>query len=143
MDTRAQLATLYGDKKNPAGKFKATKARRQVSRPTLRRQKEAIFDHLRQAYAALKVQWGGNSEYDAWFSRQLNNAKLNSVAAYYDLVPSFRRLLADNGGDLEKFYQAVERLARMPKPQRHQALRSPVPGPPGAGSRPGREVPAE
>ena len=45
------------------------------------------------------------------------------MAAYYDLVPAFERLLEQNGGDLEKFYQAAERLAGEPKAQRHLRLR--------------------
>ena len=44
------------------------------------------------------------------------------MAAYYDLVPGFEKLLAQNGGDLEKFYSAAERLSQLPKKQRHQEL---------------------
>jgi predicted aminopeptidase len=123
MDTRAQLARLYGDATNQWGKLEATRARRDVPRETLRREKGRILGRLQEAYARLKVQWGGDTEYDGWFARQLNNAKLNSVADYYDLVPGFERLLKDNGGDLAKFYRAAERLSRLPKAQRHQALR--------------------
>jgi len=72
----------------------------------------------------LKQRWGGESDYDPWFARQVNNAKLNSVAAYYDLVPGFEHLLALNGGDLEKFYQAAERLAQKTKKERHLWLRT-------------------
>ena len=74
------------------------------------------------------MQWGGNTEYDTWFARPVNNAQLNSVADYYDLVPGFERLLEQNGGDLEKFYQAVERLAGEPKAKRQQRLQALVSG---------------
>jgi predicted aminopeptidase len=37
-------------------------------------------------------------------------------------VPAFRALLDRNGGDLVRFYAAVERLARLPAPQRDSAL---------------------
>ena len=70
---------------------------------------------LRGDYAQLKAQWGGSNDYDGWFARPLNNAQLNSVAAYYDLVPCFERLLAQNGGDLEKFYEAAAPWPRSPK----------------------------
>ena len=90
----------------------------------LRQQKQALLDRLRQEYAQLKAQWGGDTEYDEWFARPLNNAQLNSVAAYYDLVPGFERLLELNGGDLGKFYEAADKLAREPKTERHQRLRS-------------------
>jgi len=90
----------------------------------LRRQKEQILAGLQEEYAQLKAQWGGDGEYDDWFARPLNNAQLNSVAAYYDLLPAFERLLQINGGDLEKFYGAVEMLAKQPKKERQQQLRA-------------------
>ena len=124
MDTRAQLVALYGDERNEWGKVKATRKKRGVPRAELRREKQRLFERLRQAYAQLKTQWAGGAEYDAWFARELNNAKLNSVATYYDLVPGFQQLLALNGGGLEKFYQAAERLSKMAKKQRHQRLRT-------------------
>ena len=96
-------------------KLKAAKKPRATPPEELRRQKQHLLDRLRSEYAQLKAQWGGNTEYDDWFARPLNNAQLNSVAAYYDLVPGFERLLAQNGGDLEKFYEAVDRLARRAK----------------------------
>jgi predicted aminopeptidase len=123
MDTRAQLATLYGDERNEWGKLKATNRKRGVPIEELRREKQRILDRLKLAYSGLKAQWSGDAEYDVWFSRQINNAKLNSVAAYYDLVPCFQQLLEANGGDLEKFYLAAERLSKMPRKQRRLSLR--------------------
>ncbi len=123
-ETRTELQAMYGDTLTEDGKVKATKQKRDVPREELRRQKQSVLDAMRQKYAQLKVQWGGNSEYDGWFAREINNAKLNSVAAYYDLVPAFEHLLQANGGDLEKFYQAVERLAKEPKKERKRKLRA-------------------
>ena len=88
----------------------------------MRQQKQALLDRLRQEYSQLKAQWGGDTDYDEWFARPLNNAQLNSVAAYYDLVPGFERLLKLNGGDLEKFYEAADKLAHEPKAERHRRL---------------------
>jgi predicted aminopeptidase len=130
METRAQLAALYGDERDPWGKLVATRKQRDAAPRQLRREKQRILERLKQAYSGLKASWGGDTEYDAWFSRQVNNAKLNSVAAYYDLVPCFQELLERNGSDLERFYQAAERLARMPDPQRRQSLRLLAPGAP-------------
>ena len=123
---RERLTTLYGDQTTPAGQAKAVKQPRPLPVAELRLQKQQVLDRLRDEYAQLKAQWGGNSDYDAWFARPLNNAQLNSVATYYDLAPSFERLLALNGGDLEKFYAAVARLAREPKAERHRRLRAVV-----------------
>src|SRR5207248_3805805 len=90
----------------------------------LRLEKQQVFDDLRRQYADLKTKWGGYSGYDEWFAHDLNNAKLNTVANYYDYVPGFQRLLQANGGDLEKFYAAAERLARGPKDKRRGNVRA-------------------
>ena len=124
MTTRERLQALYGDERNEEGKVKATKKKRDVPRESLREEKRQLFARLQGEYAELKKQWGGETDYDDWFAKPLNNAKLNSVAAYYDLVPGFEHLLELNGGDLEKFYAAAERLALQPKKERQQRLRT-------------------
>jgi predicted aminopeptidase len=123
MNTRKRLETLYGDERTEADKIKATQKNRWVPPEQLRQQKQQLLDRLRQEYAQLKAQWGGDTEYDEWFARPLNNAQLNSVAAYYDLVPGFERLLAENGGDLGKFYEAADKLAHEPRIERDRRLR--------------------
>ncbi len=88
----------------------------------LRRKADAIRE-MRENYAKLKARWGvAKSAYDEWFSEPINNAKLNTIAAYYDLVPAFQAVLRGQGGDIEKFYQAVGALAKMPLEKRRQAL---------------------
>lgn len=124
MDARQELETLYGDEKTEAGKIKASKKPPRIPPDELMAQKKAIFDHLKNRYAEAKADWGGNTDYDQWFSHQLNNAQLNSVAAYYDLVPGFMQLLKLNGDDLEKFYDAAERLSKKPKKERQEWLRT-------------------
>jgi len=107
--TREQLAQIYGD------------AHR--TEDEMRREKQRVFDDLRRQYAELKSTWAGYSGYDDWFAHDLNNAKLNTVANYYDDVPAFQRLLQQNGGDMQRFHTAVERLSKEPKIRRHQQLR--------------------
>jgi predicted aminopeptidase len=124
MTTRERLRTLYGDERTEEGKLKAVKKKHGTPPEQLRRQKQDLIGRLQQEYTQLKAQWGDNTEYDAWFAGPVNNAQLNSVAAYYDLVPGFERLLAQNGSDLAKFYEAAERLAHEPKAERHRRLRS-------------------
>jgi len=121
-DTRRQLAALYGDETTEEGKIKAGHKKRELSPDQLRREKQRILAGLQQQYVQLKAKWGGNTDYDEWFARQVNNAQLNSVAAYYDFVPGFEHLLALNGGDLPQFYKAASRLAKMPKKERHHWL---------------------
>jgi predicted aminopeptidase len=124
MDARQELETLYGDEINEAGKIKASKKPSGIPPDELRQRKKAVFERLHNRYLQVKAEWGGNSEYDEFFSRQLSNAQLNSVAAYYDLVPGFVQLLKLNGDDLEKFYAAAERLSKKPKNERQQWLRT-------------------
>jgi predicted aminopeptidase len=130
--TRRKLATLYGDERTDAGQIKSASKPRDVPAEELRRRKQQLLDDLRSEYAQLKAAWGGKTDYDGWFSRPINNAKLNSVAAYYDLIPCFEQLLAQNGGDLEKFYDAAALLAKASKDERHRRLQllSPTAGDP-------------
>src|SRR5262249_41614903 len=94
------------------------------SNQSLMEGKSKIFSDLQHEYAELKTQWGGRSDYDDWFAGNINNARINSVAAYYDLVPGFESLLQENGGDLEKFYSAAAKLARKDRKERQQELRT-------------------
>jgi predicted aminopeptidase len=125
MGTREQLEALYGDERTETGIVQATNKKKDVPREELRRKKKRILDDLQNGYTKLKAQWGGETEYDNWFAKGVNNAKLNSVAEYYDLVPGFERLLLINGGDLKKFYHAASELAKMPRKERHAWLKNP------------------
>jgi predicted aminopeptidase len=87
------------------------------------RRKAEIIGELRGNYAKLKTRWGvKKSGYDGWFSEPINNAKLNTIAAYYELEPGFQAVLRAQGGDMEKFYDAISKLAKMPLDKRHAAL---------------------
>ena len=123
-NTRERLETLYGDERTEWGKIKATKTNRAVPPGRLRQRKQELLDRLQREYGKLKAEWGGHTAYDAWFAGPVNNARLNSVAAYHDLLPGFERLLEQNGGDLGKFYEAADELAHEPKTERHRRLRS-------------------
>jgi predicted aminopeptidase len=125
MGTRERLEALYGDELTETGIAQATNKKQNVSREELRREKKRILDDLQSEYVKLKAQWGGETEYDNWFAKGVNNAKLNSVAAYYDFVPGFERLLTINGGDLQKFYHGASELAKLPRKERHAWLKNP------------------
>ena len=119
---REKLETLYGDEHTTDGKIKAAQKPGKIPVEKLRSEKQRILGELRGDYETLKTDWGGYAGYDAWFAGSLNNAQLNSIATYYDLVPAFERLLAANSGDLEKFYASVKALAKLPKAKRHERL---------------------
>ncbi|HSG77635.1 MAG TPA: aminopeptidase [Burkholderiales bacterium] len=52
-----------------------------------------------------------------------SNAVLASFGTYTQKVPAFERLLAEAGGDLERFYARVRELARLPRAERDARLR--------------------
>lgn len=120
LKTRRQLEEVFGDQRNTEGKVKRTNARQAVPRDELRKEKQRVYSDFKQQFAALKERWGTDTDLDYWSTHPINNAHLNSVAAYYDLVPAFEQLLADNGGDLNKFYQAAEKLAGKSKKERSE-----------------------
>jgi predicted aminopeptidase len=123
MKARLRLELLYGDTRTDEGKIKASRDPFVSDPERMREEKRSIIENLRREYGKLKESWGGDGDYDGWFDEPINNAKLNSVAAYYDLVPGFKRLLETNCGDLKKFYGDVQRLADAPREQRRQRLR--------------------
>ncbi len=78
-----------------------------------RRRKREVLGEMREDYARIRESWGGYAGYDRWFAQDLGNAQLASVAAYARLVPAFQALLAEQGGDLPRFYEAVRRVSRL------------------------------
>jgi predicted aminopeptidase len=102
-ESRNHLRTLYASGLPP---------------PLMRERKGETFEELRNAYAALKVQWGGHAPFDAWFAADVNNAHLASIATYFTCVPGFERELKAVGGNLPAFYLRVRELAKLDRQQR-------------------------
>ena len=90
------------------------------SADAMRRAKESAFETLRAEYAALRQSGDGVGNYDAWFSRPLNNAHIASVATYEYWVPGLRWLLEMNG--LDAFYEEVEALGGLDPDERRLRL---------------------
>ena len=89
-----------------------------------RRGKAELLARLRADHVALKAgAWQGYIGYDGWFAH-VNNASFGVLAAYTELVPQFERLLAAQGGDLQRFYSEVRRLAALPMVERRQRLQA-------------------
>jgi len=124
LESRARLEHLYGDQRGSDGRIKSASPAIVAEPSRLRDQKRAILDQLRQEYGRLKEAWEGYNDYDGFFSRDLNNAQLNSIANYYGLVPGFESLLNSKGGDLRSFYAAVQALADKKKTERREQLRA-------------------
>lgn len=84
--------------------------------------KERAYDAMRADYASLKQSWGGNSDYDAWFSQPLNNATIAAVSTYRRWVPVMRARLEALG--LPAFYEEMTDLAKLNVAQRSARLKS-------------------
>jgi predicted aminopeptidase len=123
MATREQLKALYGEQAS-SGHSHAKKIADSGEAARLHRERDRIIAALRESYARLKEQWGGRGGYDAWFAKSLNNAQLNTIATYYDLVPGLRALLEQNGGNLEKFFEQASRLRHLRKDERHRKIKA-------------------
>jgi predicted aminopeptidase len=91
-----------------------------------RNAKRANFAALHAEYEAMKTDAAsplyGFAGYDRYFAQALNNANLAAVATYTQRVPAFAKLLADQHGDLPRFYQAVRELAHLPVAERNARL---------------------
>src|SRR5690606_9305069 len=104
---RAQLARLYASKLAP---------------DAMRKRKREIFAELEADLRGLEQQHGVRSGYSAWIEQGLNNAHLASLATYFDCVPGFERLLAEQGGNLTRFYAAVRELVTLSAEERNAQL---------------------
>jgi predicted aminopeptidase len=80
-----------------------------------------VFDGMRESFAALKREWGGEP-FESWFKGDINNAHLASIATYYDCVPGFQRELQSVHGDLKAFYRRVHALAALDQAARDAAV---------------------
>ena len=55
---------------------------------------------------------------EEWYAKGFNNAQLASVATYENCEPGFQQLLAQQDGDLPRFFAAVRVLSKKPLRQR-------------------------
>ncbi len=109
--TRHTLAEIYAKKPDQPLEKQAQAASKLIA-----------MQAFRDEYAKLKASWGGFAGYDAWVA-QANNASFGAQAAYENLVPGFEALFEREGQDWLRFYDAVKRLADLPKEERHDGLR--------------------
>ncbi len=108
-DTRSQLTAIYASTDADAVK---------------RERKSAAFVALKERYREARANDATLTGYDRWFNQEggPNNASLAAIGLYTDKVPAFKALLAEEGGDLPRFYARVESLAALPRAERDAAL---------------------
>ena len=102
---RAELKQLYASEM-PAGT------------DDTREQKEQTLQDFRRRLIELRAGWRSTNSYSSWLSKPVNNARLNTVSTYFDLVPAFLTLLERHESDFESFYVEVERIGEMKKEDR-------------------------
>jgi len=76
---------------------------------TMRERKREILDKLKDRARALQRRWGGKPLQE-WLKLDLTNAHLLALVTYNEQIPRFRKLLQEEGGDFEAFFEKVEEL---------------------------------
>lgn len=84
--------------------------------------KARIFDRLRKEFALLKAENNELGSYDRWFAQPLNNALLATVSIYTQLVPAFQSILKQHDQDMERFFDTVTKISKLPKDERNLIL---------------------
>jgi len=96
--------------------------RHDLSPAQMRARKAEVLAQLHAGYLVIRQRHHGDSLYDQAFAKPWNNARLNTVATYYDLVPGFERLLRRQHGDLHAYYAEVEKMRHLSKEERRARL---------------------
>jgi predicted aminopeptidase len=104
---RAELRSLYGSG---------------IAADLMRSRKATVFARLVEELKALDARYSVKSGIVEDLEGGPNNARLASIATYYDCVPGFEKLLAREGRDLPRFYAAAGELAKLPRAERRARL---------------------
>ena len=83
---------------------------RSITQVDMRLQKKMLLDELVEDYQKLRNE-NRVSNWDGWFKKGLNNAKLASVGSYHDDMDLFAGLFEKADHDFEVFYLAAQALA--------------------------------
>ena len=90
----------------------------------MRAQKAEILASLPGLYELLSNEkWQGKRLFDSWFERPLNNARLALYNTYSGSNCAFLRLMAEAGGQWQKFHSLAEQKSRLPDAARKKWLR--------------------
>ncbi len=93
-----------------------------ISADVMRARKAEVFARLVKELRVLDARYGTESGLAAALDGKPNNARLASLATYYECVPGFERLLAEAHYDLTVFYAAAREVAKLPRDERRAHL---------------------
>ena len=104
-------------------KLKAVYACTYRSVETERLAKQRVFDSMLQEAHEISPQAQTKIHHapQSW-----NNARINTVATYYTMVPGFERLLKAKGGDLKAFHHEVALMRKLNNEERMKILGTPT-----------------
>jgi len=88
--------------------------------------KKTSLAGLTADYQKIRRRWSGDSRYDALFKSAIDNARLCTISAYYNLVPAFDQRIAAHGGNLDLFFAEMKALADLSPAKRRQRLQLPA-----------------
>jgi predicted aminopeptidase len=106
-------------------KLRASYAATNGEPPAVRRAaKQAVLRDFQRTALQLHRKYPLLARVDRFFEEPVTNARLATLATYYDLVPGFEAMLAKYPADPAAFFKEVEALGRQPKNDRHAALKA-------------------
>jgi predicted aminopeptidase len=103
---------------------------RDIDRSKMLQLKQQLIDSIKASYRGdFQTRWSEVDGYANWVNdtgrhRRLNNAKLASMASYYQWITAFQRLLLIENNNLHRFYLRLEYIARDDEEKRELTLRS-------------------
>jgi len=86
--------------------------------------KSQQFKQMKAAYEGLKAEGRGTLGFDGFFAADLNHASLALFGEYHGWVGAFKRLFEQHDRDWRAFYEVVEDLSKLDKPEREARLRA-------------------
>jgi predicted aminopeptidase len=116
MRGRAALKAVYAGERDDASK-RTGKAQALAS----------LLEEYRRMRAGWNLTEAQERAYNNWFERDLNNARLGSVAVYTEWVPAFARMIEEERGNMPAFHARVKALAELPRAERIKRLKQTIP----------------
>lgn len=89
--------------------------------PEKREEKKRLLKNMRDDFFDLSRHWQSNP-YKAWFSNDVNNAKLAAIVTYRKYVPIFLDIYQKLENDLSKFYSYAKSLSNCKPMKRKEIL---------------------
>jgi len=106
---RKRLAALYAE---------------DIGDAAMRARKAQAIDEARHAHDAIAIAHGVKGGFHKWFEEGVNNAKIGSISAYNAELPAFLAILAADDYDFKAFFDYVDRIGELDKPQRDACLQA-------------------